>query len=55
MIRWFKRLFHTHSYEIIHKETIESKYQSGRVYAITLTVVQRCSCCGKIISKQINL
>ena len=57
MIKWLKKLFHIHEYEII--DTYEASiYEDGyntRPSHVRRTYILRCKICGDIIFKQINL
>ena len=57
MIKWLKKLFHIHEYEIIdtYEVSIYDDGYSTRPSHIRRTYVLRCKICGDITFKQINL
>lgn len=57
MIKWLKRLFHIHEYEIIdeYETSIYENNHDTRPSHVRRTYILRRKICGDIIFKQINL
>lgn len=57
MIKWLKKLFHIHEYEIIdeYEASIYENNQDTRPSHVRKTYTLRCKNCGDIKFKQIDL
>lgn len=52
-MKYLKRLFHLHSYEVLENVRVQAIYEGQEI--MYQLVIQRCSICGKIKQNKVRI